>query len=203
MSNGTSGDVSSSDRSVVFAKRPPYEKVNEVAEKIAQRVAEAHRKVTFHDWVPLGVASRELPLKPRLADQEMIAFADEILSKTERPTGYHRHALKYASYIERLGAGDCEVPRFVQVFRIGDLAIGTSPFETFTETGLEIKKKNPFGDSFVIELANGAGGYMPPPAQLKLGGYETWFGTNRVQADASEVITEAILEMMHELKAKD
>jgi hypothetical protein len=68
---------------------------------------------------------------------------------------------------------------------------------------LEIKKRSPFADSFVIELANGAGGYMPPPSQLELGGYETWFGTNRVQADASEVITEAILEMMQELKAKD
>jgi hypothetical protein len=36
-----------------------------------------------------------------------------------------------------------------------------------------------------------------------LGGYETWFGTNRVQNDASEVITEAILEMMSELKAEN
>ena len=92
--------------------------------------------------------------------------------------------------------------QLVQVFRIGDLAIATIPYETFTETGLDLKKKSPFADSFTIELANGAGGYMPPPAQLKLGGYETWFGTNRVQADASEVITKAILEMMHELKGQ-
>jgi len=203
MSNGTSGDVSSTDRSVVVEKRPAYEKINEVAEMIAQRVVEAHQVVTFHEWVPLGVASRELPLKPRKADSEMIAYADGIMTKTERLKGYHRHALKYAAYVERMGTGEYEVPRFVQVFRIGDLAIGTSPFETFTETGLEIKKRSPFADSFVIELANGAGGYMPPPAQLKLGGYETWFGTNRVQKDASELITEAILEMMSELKAEN
>jgi len=203
MSNGTSGDVSSNDRNVVVAKRPAYEKINEVAEMIARRVAEAHRKVTFHDWVPLVAASRELPLEPRKTDPEMIAYADEVLSKTDHLSGYHRHALKYAAYVERMGTGEYEVPKFVQVFRIGDLAIGTSPFETSTKTGLEIKKKSPFADSFVIEFANGAGGYMPPPAQLKLGGYETWFGTNRVQSDGSEVITEAILEMMHELKAKE
>jgi len=202
MSNGTSGDVSSTDRSVVVEKRPPHEKINEVAETIAQRVAEAHRQLTFHDWVPLGIVSRDLPLKPRLADDKMIAYADEILSKAPNLKGYHRFALKYAAYVDRMGTGDYEVPKFVQVFRIGDLAISTIPFETFTETGLYLKKESPFADSFTIELANGAGGYMPPPAQLKLGGYETWFGTNRVQPDASEVITSAILEMMHELKTK-
>jgi len=203
MSNGTSGDVSSTDRSVVVAKRPPHEKINEVAETIARRVAEAHREVTFLDWVPLGAVSRELPLKPRLADEKMIAYADEILSKAPDLKGYHRFALKYAAYVDRMGTGDYEVPKFVQVFRIGDLAISTIPFETFTETGLYLKKESPFADSFTIELANGAGGYMPPPAQLKLGGYETWFGTNRIQADASEVITAALLEMMRELKAEN
>ncbi len=203
MSNGTSGDVINMDRSVVVEKRAPYEKINEVAEKIAQRVAEAHRAVTFQEWVPLGVASRELPLKPREADAEMIAYADEVLSKAQDLSGYHRDALKYAAYVDRMGKGDYEVPRLVQVFRVGDLAISTIPFETFAETGLQIKKESPFADSFTIELANGAGGYMPSPAQLKLGGYETWFGTNRVQADASEVITAAILEMMRELQAKE
>lgn len=203
MSNGTSGDVSSTDRSVVVEKRPPHEKINEVAEKIAQRVVEAHRSVSFHNWVPLGALSRQLPLKPRLADAEMIAYADEILSKAPDLKGYHRFALKYAAYVDRMGTGDYEVPKFVQVFRIGDLAISTIPFETFAETGLYLKKQSPFADSFTIELANGAGGYMPPPEQLKLGGYETWFGTNRIQPDASEVITAAILEMMRELKAGD
>ncbi|MBP6602320.1 MAG: neutral/alkaline non-lysosomal ceramidase N-terminal domain-containing protein [Verrucomicrobiales bacterium] len=202
MSNGTSGDVINIDRSVVVEKRPAYEKIHEVAEKIAQRVAEAHRNLTFHDWVPLGVAQRELPLKARTADPEQIKYAKEVLNHPEDLSAYPRDALKYAAYVERLGKGDYEVPQLVQVFRIGDLAIATIPYETFTETGLDLKKKSPFADSFTIELANGAGGYMPPPAQLKLGGYETWFGTNRVQVDASEVITKAILEMMHELKGQ-
>ncbi len=203
MSNGTSGDINNSDRTVVREKQPAYEKINEVAEKIAQRVAEAHQKVTFHGWVPLGVASRELPLKPRKAEPEMIAYADEVLSNTEGLKDYPRYAQKYAAYVERMGKGDYEVPRFVQVFRIGDLAISTIPFETFAETGLQLKKESPFADSFTIELANGAGGYMPSTGQHKLGGYETWFGTNRVQKDASEVITRAILEMMDELKGQE
>ena len=35
-------------------------------------------------------------------------------------------------------------------------------------------KESPFRATFTIELANGFGGYLPPPEQHKLGGYETW-----------------------------
>ena len=35
--------------------------------------------------------------------------------------------------------------------------------------------------AFTISIANGAFGYMPTPEQHKLGGYESWLGTNRVE----------------------
>ena len=44
------------------------------------------------------------------------------------------------------------------------------------EIGLEIKEKSPFERTFLIGLANGGYGYLPPPNQHKLGGYETWLG---------------------------
>ncbi len=200
MSNGTSGDINNSDRTVVKEPVPPYQRMTEVAEKIAQKVAAAHRGITFHDWVPLGAAGRELPLMPRKADAEMLAFAESVLTNVDDIKKYPRDVLKYAGYVERMGAGKYEIPKLVQAFRIGDLAIGAIPYETFVETGLRIKAESPFESAFTIELANGAGGYLPTPAQHRLGGYETWFGTNRVQLDASERITEAILEMMLELK---
>lgn len=202
MSNGTSGDVNNINRRFKEPKRAPYEKMAEVAEKLAQGVAKAHQQVTFQEWVPLGVASRELPLQPRKADQKMIEYAAKILAHPDDVSKYPRYELKYAAYVERMGKGDYAVPSLIQVFRIGDLGIAAIPFETFVETGLRIKKESPFQDAFTIELANGAGGYLPTPAQHKLGGYETWFGTNRVQLDASELITEAVLAMMRELKSE-
>ncbi|MFK5924462.1 MAG: neutral/alkaline non-lysosomal ceramidase N-terminal domain-containing protein [Verrucomicrobiota bacterium] len=202
MSNGTSGDVNNSDRRKKSQRRAPYEKMKEVAEKLAQGVAKAHQGITFHDWVPLGAASRKLPLKPRKADKNLMEYAAKILERPDDVSGYPRYALKYAAYVERMGNGDYRVPDLIQVFRIGDLGIAAIPYETFTETGLRIKAESPFQDSFTIELANGAGGYLPTPEQHKLGGYETWFGTNRVQMDASEVIVEAILSMMEELNAE-
>ena len=51
----------------------------------------------------------------------------------------------------------------------------------------------------VIGLANGNNGYLPTPEQHKLGGYETWLGSNRVQEDASVILTNNLLEMLAEL----
>ena len=58
----------------------------------------------------------------------------------------------------------------LQAIRIGDLAIGTIPNEVYGSTGLNIKKDSPVKTTFVIELANGCEGYLPPPDLLKLGG---------------------------------
>ena len=88
----------------------------------------------------------------------------------------------------------------LQVLRIGNLAVSAIPFEVFAEIGLELKEKSPFEDSFTIELANDSRGYLPTPRQHELGGYETWMGTSRVQLDASEKITDALLSLMNELR---
>jgi hypothetical protein len=81
------------------------------------------------------------------------------------------------------------------------LAIAAIPFEVFAETGLELKDKSPFGDTFTIELANGSFGYLPTPRQHRFGGYETWLGTNFVQLDASELIVAELLRLFASMKA--
>jgi hypothetical protein len=53
----------------------------------------------------------------------------------------------------------------------------------------------------LIELANGGYGYLPPPHQHELGGYETWLGTSRFETDSSVILTQNLLEMLDELKA--
>ena len=88
----------------------------------------------------------------------------------------------------------------LQAIRIGDLGIAAIPFETFTETGLELKARVPFTPAFTIELANGSYGYLPTPEQHALGGYETWLGSNKVQIDATTIIVKNLLEMFGKLK---
>ena len=88
----------------------------------------------------------------------------------------------------------------IQAIRIGDFAVCGIPFETFVEIGLDLKKRSPFPQTMVIGLANGRHGYLPTLEQHKLGGYETWLGTNSVQEDTSVILTDNLLEMLAELK---
>ena len=143
---------------------------------------------------------REVPLDWRKPSQELVERAKNILAMSkEEQTKLPRLATNYAqrtlSQDKREGKADC----LVQAIRIGDQAIVSFPFETFVETGLEIKKKSPFKHTFVIELANGSYGYLPTPKQHELGGYETWLGTNKVQKDGSDLLTRNLLEMLNEL----
>ena len=88
----------------------------------------------------------------------------------------------------------------IQAIRIGNQAIVSLPFEVLVEIGLELKEKSPFARTFTISLANGGYGYLPPPHQHELGGYETWIGTSKFEKDSSVILTKHLLEMLGELK---
>lgn len=200
LSNGTSGDINNNNYGGKYVRREPYEKIELVAKLVAKRVKEAHKKIEFHDWVPIGSATHELTLKARKPDEKMRKHFKKVLALPEGETLNHRYERSYAQRVQNLLDGPDTITVPLQAVRIGDLGIAAIPFETFAEIGLEIKEKAPFGDAFTIELANSSHGYLPTPAQHKLGGYETWMGTNRVELEASEKITKVIFELMAELK---
>ncbi len=200
LSNGTSGDINNINFRQKYQRFEKYEKMTQVAELVAKRVKQAHDTLKFHDWVPLASARRELTLQVRKPDKSMQEYFAQVLAKPDDAPKHHRYERNYADRVQRLLDGPAEYTVPLQVIRIGDLGIAAIPFETFVEIGLEIKQKSPFADAFTIELANDYHGYLPTPQQHKLGGYETWMGTNRVQLDASERITNVILELMKELK---
>ena len=92
-----------------------------------------------------------------------------------------------------------EITLPLQAVRLGDTAVVAIPFETLVEIGLELKRRSPFRTTIVVGIANGYNGYLPPPNQHELGGYETWLGTSRVQKDASVLIVDQLLDMLAEL----
>jgi neutral ceramidase len=201
MSNGTSGDVNNINVRGPAEKHPPYAKMRVVANDVAQEVLRVYKTVQFRDWVRLQGAQAELTLQVRQPSPEMLAYARNVLAKPESEAPVHRHEKDYAQRTLQLQAEWPEkISVMLQAFRIGDLGIATIPFETFTQTGLDIKAKSPFKPTFTMELANGNYGYLPTPEQHKLGGYETWLGTNRVEVEASRKITAKLLELFAKLK---
>lgn len=203
LSNGTSGDVNNINFQEKGVRYKPYEKMQEVAEKVASKVYEAHASVQFHDWVPLSAAATELTLQVRKPTLEMLEHFDKVRAaqQADGATG-HRREMIYAERIADLTKAPDQVNIPLQVIQIGDLAINAIPFEVFTEIGLDLKAQTPFARTFTIELANGSFGYLPTPQQHKLGGYETWLGTNFVQLDASEKIIQSLLQLQKQLHAR-
>ena len=204
MTNGASGDINNLVFTGSRAPRSPFEQIRIVASKTADASWRAVRKIQSYDTKPLiATRQREVNLPYREPNEREISLAKGLLTRTRqereainsRTTSVATRVIEYAKP---------EHPRtepvLIQAFRIGDQAIVSMPFEVLVEIGLEIKKKSPFEHTFLIELANGGYGYLPPPNQHKLGGYETWWGTSRFQPQSSEILIKHLLEMLAELK---
>jgi neutral ceramidase len=203
MSNGTSGDINNIPFLVTRPPREPFEQIRIVAQKAADAAWHARAGMTPHRAdVRLGMRQRQVTLKLRRPTAEQIAEAKAVLAVTDQAARdkLPRLAESYARSVLALAERNETLTVPVQALRIGDLAVCTLPFETFAEIGLDLKKRSPFPRTMVISIANGYNGYLPTPEQHKLGGYETWFGTNKVQEDGSVILTDQLLEMLAELR---
>ena len=200
MSNGTSGDVNNVNVGGPPEKHEPYAKMRIVANDVATEVMRVYQTLQYKDWVPLRAAQSELSLKVRKPTADMLAYAQKVLAKPETETPVHRLEKTYAERTMQMNGWPGKIDVVMQAFRIGDLGVAAIPFEAFTEIGLEIKKRSPFEPSFTISIANGFYGYLPTPEQHKLGGYETWLGTNKVETDASVKMVTELLKLFNQIK---
>ncbi len=204
MSNGTSGDINNIPFGSSRPPRAPFEQVRIVASEAADAAWSAWRTIPKHEKiVPLGMVQRVISLKYRRPSAEDVAKAKAVIALKDKTAKdkLPRLADNYARSV--IGAAERpeeSIDIILQAVRVGDFAICGVPFETFAETGLELKKKSPFAQTMVVGLANGRHGYLPTPEQHELGGYETWIGTNVVQKDASVIIVKNLVEMMAGLK---
>jgi len=204
MTNGTSGDINNIDFYRNRGLRAPFEQIRVVAGKTADAAYRAVQKIDDYDESPIvAMKQRIVTIHYRKPKQEDIDRAIELmkLSSKERneinsrTSSVAQNTLRF-SEPEMTKTEDV----IIQAIRIGDQAIVSMPFEVLVEIGMEIKEKSPFPQTLIIELANGGYGYLPPPHQHKLGGYETWLGTSRFVEDTSVVLTKNLFEMLAELQ---
>jgi hypothetical protein len=204
MSNGTSGDINNVPFLVGRPPRAPFEQIRIVAGEAADVAWKAYRDIEKHEKdVVLGVRQRLVTLKYRKPTKEQLLYAQAILAIKDKEAiaRLPRLAQDYAARtLSAANRPEETVDVILQTIRVGNAVLCAVPFETFAETGLELKQKSPFARTIVIGIANGKHGYLPTPRQHELGGYETWLGTNQVQKDASEIVVRNLVEMMGELR---
>ena len=86
----------------------------------------------------------------------------------------------------------------VQVIALGrELAWVSLPGEVFVELGLSIKAASPFQQTHIVELANGAIGYIPNRSAYAEGNYEVV--SARCAEGSGEMLVAAAVRMLEEL----
>ncbi len=196
MSNGASGDVNNIDFQRPRQSYPPYQRMREVADDVADEVHRVVQGLEYRRDTKLAAAETDLDLGVRRPDRQRRQWADEIWQQVRdgrprnRPEIYAAEARMLAEYPET-------VPVKLQALRIGEVGIAAAPCEVFAETGLAIKAESPLQPSFVIELANGYNGYLPTPQQHEWGGYETWPSRGAyLEVDAEPRIRATLLDLL-------
>lgn len=206
MSHGCSGDVWRRDYTLRdWSKNPPSAKeqmkVDAYAEGLARRALQGFEKIAYRADIDLAMAELRLPLRYRVPDAQRLKWAAGINdARGERPPKNQQevYAMEQVLLYEMK-----ETKVVLQALRIGDMAITTTPNETYALTGLKLKARSPLPKTMVIELANGADGYIPPPEQHFLGGYNTWPARSAgLEIQAEPKITEACLRLLEQVAGK-
>lgn len=175
LSNGASGDINNFD--VLAGARPlndRYQHCERAGALVAANALWAWNEAGFVADIPLAGAMEEIILQPRPpATAEDIAKAQEI---EDRLAAGQKVLMGERSFQRRVRRFEAEPPQpratVVQALRVGDLAIVGAPGEFFVELGLEIKRRSPFAQTMVLELANDSVGYIPTMRAFEEGAYE-------------------------------
>jgi hypothetical protein len=198
-SNGTSGDQWLMDYNL--PERREFN-IDSVATDVATAAFEAYRRIEFKDWVPLVMAERTLEVGVRMPKADEVR---EARIAVEAFVGRKPKTLEEVYARETILLSEMPPTRELklQAIRIGDFGIAAIPNEVFAASGLTIKRRSPLQPTFTIELANGSEGYIPPPDQHALGGYETWRARSSCLEERAEVkIVSTVLDLLESVAAK-
>ena len=170
MSHGCSGDVWRRDYMTwKSGEDPTIEGYTQGLLQIAKQVFES---VEFEDHATVAMAESRIPMKYRVPNRQLLDWSQRIVDAMESDAPKDRLEVYAREQVLLDQMQSTEI--VVQAIRIGEIAIASTPNETYALTGLKLKAQSPFPNTMVIELANGADGYIPPPEQHRLGGYNTW-----------------------------
>ncbi|WP_164104137.1 LamG domain-containing protein [Candidatus Laterigemmans baculatus] len=201
MSHGCSGDIYRKDYTLQTPEEIEALSMEGYAQGLLDIAMQAYEKIEYSDDADLKMLETRLDMKYRVPDKQRLQWAQGVveamgdrLPKTTEEVYAREQLLLHQWQSTQV---------VVQALRIGDIAIATTPNETYALTGLKIKLQSPLEQTMVIELANGGDGYIPPPEQHLLGGYNTWAARSAgLEVEAEPRIAEAALALLEQVAGK-
>ncbi len=204
MSHGCSGDIYRRNYTLTEAEWKKGQgglTIEQYASGLLDIAMQAYQSISYRADITLAMAEQRMTLDYRLPDKQRLEWAQRIVAEMgERApkTPTEVYAKEQIILHERK-----KTEIVVQAIRLGDIGIATTPNETYAITGLKIKGASPLPHNMVIELANGGDGYIPPPEQHPLGGYNTWAARSAgLEVNAEPKIAQAAISLLEKVSAQ-
>ena len=87
----------------------------------------------------------------------------------------------------------------LHVLRLGDVAITTNTFELFLDYGIQMKARSPAQQTFVLQLTNGSGFYLPTALAIEGGSYSGLPHVNKVGPEGGQMLVDETVRAMQVL----
>jgi hypothetical protein len=198
------------ERMTSLRKISPLE---EIARRIVTAVEEAYETVKEdrHTGVTLIHKTETIKLPLRLVTEKEYIFCksqrDEAAAEMAADSSTAGDVLARMTWnrdvvgrYERQSAEpDPKMDVEIHVLRIGDVALCTNQFELFTDYGLRIQARSHALQTFVIQLAAGAGSYLPTEKAVKGGGYSAVIQSDVVSPEGGQILVDRTVEMINSL----
>jgi hypothetical protein len=155
-------------------------------------------------------AATDLPLVHRVELLELpgrvITKADYDYALAELQTVLNRDPKvswaqrRLRTMIAQYEAGGVKPPCTIElhVIRLGDVAFATNPFELYLDYAMRIQARSHAGQTFLVQLANGTGGYLPSQKAVAKH-YGGLAADNRVGPEGGQCLVDRSLELIADL----
>jgi neutral ceramidase len=176
-------------------------KGDECVQRLKEAVRETLTKTQRRSSTPLAASKRAFKYRIRRFDEGVEDAAVERYCRKYAPAASEVFGKVFRNMRSELAPlQGQERETWLQVMRIGDVAIVGVPAEYFTQLGVDIKNRSPFRHTYIAELANDWIGYLPNLEGHKLGGYQVWTGFHSyAEPGTGERIADEIVMMLREL----
>jgi hypothetical protein len=198
VANGTCGNINHLDVSWKGVNSGPFEQTR-IATLLGAAVFQSYKNLQPIKPGPLLAQSEtvELALPEIPADELENARKTLAATRDDRGGNFMKlvRAYRAVDVADRQGK-----PHSVEVQAIAignEVAWVSLPGEIFVELGLAIKKRTPFANTFLVELANESVGYVPDKRSYAEGNYEP--ESARCASGSGEKLVEAAVRLLEQL----
>lgn len=198
MSHGCSGDIWRRDYTQQTDARFDSISIDQYTAELAELCQQAYQQIEHQPVPRLAMSEQRLELQYRVPDAQRLQWAQGIMAEVGDRLPKTLEEVYAREQVLLHEAQQATV--VMQGLAIGEIGIATFPTETYALTGLKVKTHSPLKHTMVIELANGGDGYIPPPEQHHLGGYNTWPARSAgLEVLAEPKLTEAAIRQLEQV----